>query len=63
MTQNLFELELANIENNVMHRPTENSATKRDNNHRKLAARRAVEDHLEEMRLRKEIGAGDVDFY
>lgn len=63
MTQNLFELELANIENNTMHRATENSSTKRDNNHRKLAARRAVEDHLEEARLRKEIGVAEVDFY
>lgn len=63
MSQNLFDLELANIEDETMHRATENSSTKRDSNHRKLAARRAIEDYLEEVRLRREIGAEEIDFY
>lgn len=62
MTQNLFELELANIEDNTMHRSTETSATKRENNHRKLAARRAIEDHLEELRLRQDVGESELSF-
>jgi len=63
MSVNLFELELANIEDDSLHRPTESSTTKRVNNQRKLAARRAIEDHLEERRLRNETGEVELDFY
>ena len=61
MSQNLFEIELANIENDKMHKATESSATKREVNHRKLAARRAVEDHLESLRLKQELSDADFD--
>ena len=52
MPINLFELELANIEDSILHKPADASENKRHENHRKLAARRAIEDHLEQKRLR-----------
>jgi len=52
MSMNLLEVELNNIESNGLHKPAEVSETKRDRNHRKLAARRAVEEHLERQRLK-----------
>ncbi|WP_428244140.1 PA3496 family putative envelope integrity protein [Gynuella sp.] len=63
MSVNLFEFELANLEDDALHRPTESSSTKRVNNQRKLAARRAIEDHLEQRRLRSETGEIDLDLY
>ncbi len=61
MSVNLFETELANIVDDQLHRSTESSENKRQNNHRKLAARRAVEDHLERQRLREELGDYDLE--
>jgi hypothetical protein len=63
MSVNLFELELANIEDDALHRPTESSVSKRQNNQRKLAARRAIEDHLEQQKLRQETGESELDLY
>jgi len=54
MSTNLFELELTNIEDSILHKPADASENKRNDNHRKLAARRAIEDHLEQERLRSE---------
>lgn len=61
MSVNLFEIELANLEDGLLHRSTENSENKRQNNHRRLAARRAIEDHLERQKLRQELGDGDLE--
>ncbi len=63
MSMNLFDLELANLEDDSLHRPTESSVTKRVNNHRKLAARRAIEDHLEQRRLRDELQESSLELY
>ncbi|MEJ2043951.1 MAG: hypothetical protein P8X74_03100 [Reinekea sp.] len=52
MSTNLFELELANIEDAILHKPADASENKRQENHRKLAARRAIEDHMEQRKLR-----------
>ena len=52
MSMNLLQVELKNIENHGLNKPAEVSETKRDRNHRKLAARRAVEEHLERQRLK-----------
>lgn len=60
---NLFEYELANLEDDMLHKPTDSSQIKRTNNHRRLAARRAVEDHIEEQRLKQELGDVDLDLY
>lgn len=54
MATNLYKLELANIEDDVIHKPGDSSAGKRNDNHRKLAARRAIEDHLEQQKLRSD---------
>ena len=61
MSMNLFEVELANLEDDQLHRATESSENKRQNNHRRLAARRAVEDHLERQRLRQELDDWDLE--
>lgn len=61
MSTNLFEVELANLEDDQLHRATESSENKRQNNHRRLAARRAVEDHLERQRLRQELDDWDLE--
>ncbi|TGG91530.1 hypothetical protein E4656_15995 [Natronospirillum operosum] len=61
MSMNLFEVELANLEDDQLHKATESSENKRQNNHRKLAARRAVEDHLERQRLREELDDWDLE--
>ncbi len=61
MSMNLFEVELANLEDDQLHRATESSENKRQTNHRKLAARRAVEDHLERQRLRQELEDWDLE--
>ncbi|MEX0584311.1 MAG: hypothetical protein WEB07_01005 [Natronospirillum sp.] len=61
MSVNLFEVELANLEDDQLHRSTESSENKRQTNHRRLAARRAVEDHLERQRLRQDLQDWDLD--
>lgn len=61
MSVNLFEIELANIEDDSLHKASDSNENKRHNNHRKLAARRAVEDHLERQRLRQELGDWDLE--
>ncbi|MHA7878875.1 MAG: PA3496 family putative envelope integrity protein [Saccharospirillum sp.] len=63
MTMSLFDLELANIEDDQLHKPTESSGNKRSNNHRKLAARRAIEDHLEQQRLRQELDDIELELF
>jgi hypothetical protein len=63
MTMSLFDLELANIEDDQLHKPTESSDNKRSNNHRKLAARRAIEDHLEQQRLLKELDDIELELF
>lgn len=63
MSMNLFDLELANLEDDNLHRATESSVTKRVNNQRKLAARRAIEDHLEQRRLRDELHESSLEIY
>lgn len=63
MSVNLFDLELANIEDGHLHKPTEASDSKRSTNHRRLAARRAIEDHLEQERLRKELDDLDLELF
>jgi len=63
MSNNLFELELSNIEDSVLHKPSDGSANKRNDNHRRLAARRAIEDHLEQQRLRSEYLDVDLEVY
>jgi hypothetical protein len=56
MSNNLFEVELAIIEDDHLHKAMDNNDHKRHQNHRKLAARRAIEAHLERQRLREELG-------
>ncbi|MEX0624703.1 PA3496 family putative envelope integrity protein [Saccharospirillum alexandrii] len=63
MSVNLFDLELANIEDDQLHKPTESSENKRSNNHRRLAARRAIEDHMEQQRLRKDLDDLDLELF
>lgn len=63
MTMTLFDLELANIEDDQLHKPSESSDNKRSNNHRKLAARRAIEDHIEQQRLRKELDDLELELF
>ena len=63
MSTNLFELELANIEDAQLHKPADASENKRNENHRRLAARRAIEDHLEQRRLRSEYQDLDLEVY
>lgn len=63
MTMSLFDLELANIEDDQLHKPSESSENKRSNNHRKLAARRAIEDHIEQQRLRKELDDLELELF
>lgn len=63
MSVNLFDLELANIEDNHLHKPADASETKRTTNHRRLAARRAIEDHLEQQRLRDELDDLDLEVF
>ncbi|MFT4674942.1 MAG: hypothetical protein ACI9PX_000256 [Reinekea sp.] len=63
MSSNLFTLELSNIEDSVLHKPADGSANKRNDNHRRLAARRAIEDHLEQQRLRNEHQDVDLEVY
>lgn len=63
MSTNLFELELANIEDSILHKPADGSHNKRAENHRRLAARRAIEDHLEQRRLRSEYHDLDLDLF
>ncbi|MCH8533085.1 MAG: hypothetical protein LAT65_19755 [Saccharospirillum sp.] len=63
MTTSLFDLELANIEDDQLHKPSESSENKRSNNHRKLAARRAIEDHIEQQRLRKELDDLELELF
>lgn len=62
MSVNLFEFELANLEDDQLHKASDNSENRRQNNHRRLAARRAVEDHLEQQRLREELGDADLEW-
>jgi hypothetical protein len=59
MSTNLFNQEMKNLENEGLHKPADLSANKRNSNHKKLAARRAIEDHLEQRRLSDELGAED----
>lgn len=63
MTINLFDLELNNIENNGLNKPLDGSGSKREANHRKLAARRAVEDHREQQRLRQELSEDYLEVF
>jgi hypothetical protein len=56
MSNNLFEVELAIIEDEHLHKAMDNNDNKRQQNHRKLAARRAIEAHLERQKLRDELG-------
>ena len=60
---NLFNLELKNIEEGGLHKPADSSRNKRNDNHRKLAARRAIEDHLEQQRLRSEYQDIELEVY
>lgn len=61
MSVNLFEVELANLEDDQLHRAVDSSEQKRQNNHRRLAARRAIEDHKERQRLRRELEDWDLE--
>ncbi len=63
MSTNLYKLELSNIEDGILHKPADGSENKRNENHRKLAARRAIEDHLEQQRLRSEYQDLDLEVY
>lgn len=63
MSTNLFALELANIEDAVLHKPADASQNKRNDNHRKLAARRAIEDHVEQQRIRNEYSDLELEVY
>lgn len=63
MSVNLFDLELANIEDNQLHKPSDSSENKRSTNHRRLAARRAIEDHLEQQRLRSDLDDLDLELF
>lgn len=63
MSTNLYELELSNIEDAILHKPAEGSESKRQENHRKLAARRAIEDHIEQQRLRQECHDLNLEVY
>lgn len=63
MSTNLFELELSNIKDSVLHKPADSSRSKRAENHRRLAARRAIEDHKEQQRLRGEYQDLDLEVY
>lgn len=63
MSTNLYELELSNIEEGGLHKPSDGSQSKRQENHRKLAARRAIEDHLEQQRLRDEYQDLELEIY
>lgn len=63
MSTNLYKLELWNIENSVVNKPRDGSRSKRDDNHRRLAARRAIEDHREQQRLRREFEDLDLEVY
>lgn len=56
MSENLFELELAIIEDVHLHKTKDKDVPKRQQTQRKLAARRAVESHHERQRLREELG-------
>ena len=61
MSTNLFELEMANLEDSGLHKRADLSENKRANNHRKLAARRAIEDHLEQRRFMDEFDLDDEE--
>lgn len=61
MSTNLFNQEMKNLENEGLHKPADLSVNKRNSNHKKLAARRAIEDHLEKRRLENEFGSEDDD--
>jgi hypothetical protein len=63
MSTNLFELELANIEDSILHKPADSSQNKRHENHRRLAARRAIEDHKEQQRMRSDYLDLDLDVF
>jgi len=63
MSTNLFALELANIEDSILHKPADASLNKRNENHRRLAARRAIEDHAEQQRLRSEYQDIELEVY
>lgn len=63
MSTNLFELELSNIKDSVLHKPADSSKNKRAENQRRLAARRAIEDHKEQQRLRGEYQDLDLEVY
>lgn len=62
MAVNLFEVELANLEDDQLHKAGDGSESKRQDNHRRLAARRAVEDHMEQQRLREELGDTELEW-
>ncbi|MBU2864164.1 hypothetical protein QWZ13_19260 [Reinekea marina] len=63
MSTNLFELELANIEDSILHKPADASQNKRQENHRRLAARRAIEDYMEQQRMRSEYHDLELDVF
>jgi hypothetical protein len=63
MSTNLFELELANIEDSVLHKPADASQNKRNDNHRKLAARRAIEDLMVQRQMKNEYSDLELDVY
>jgi hypothetical protein len=63
MSTNLYKLELSNLEDSILHKPGDSSDSKRSENHRKLAARRAIEDHMEQQRLRSENLDLDLEVY
>jgi hypothetical protein len=63
MSTNLFELELANIEDSILHKPADGSQNKRHDNHRRLAARRAIEDHLEQQKMRSDYHDLELDVF
>lgn len=63
MSENLFEAELAIIEDEQLHKAMDQNNQKRQLNHRKLAARRAIEAHLERQRLREELGDVSLELH
>lgn len=63
MSENLFEVELAIIEDEQIHKAMDQNDQKRQQNHRKLAARRAIEAHLERQRLRDELGDASIELH
>ena len=63
MSTNLYKLEMDNIKDAILHKPADSSANKRQENHKRLAARRAIEDHKEQQRIRSEYQDLELEVY